>query len=102
MDKQKNRVALFTVIRYINRQLNMIVALESLSGDDQYLLNNLHGAIQVLMSVAEENHDTQVYALAEDFEYAVNHIGLAPFKAKSALCEALTKVESLERSHGTG
>ena len=73
---------------YVHAQLNKILSLyklsEKLTKEENELLNWLSGAVLVIENFAEKTGDGKLYQIAEDMDYAVNHMWVW-FKAESAL-----------------
>jgi hypothetical protein len=57
--------------------------------------HNLRGAVNVLLNLAYREKNIELGKIAEDFEYILNHLELANFKAKEALADAKRAIEKL-------
>lgn len=80
---------------YLSRMASLNEATDKLTEEDHDLLNAIGGAAMVIMEYANRRKDSDLYQIGDDFEYAVNHIGMrVHFKAASVLEEAKLKIEA--------
>jgi hypothetical protein len=73
------------LLRYIHQELHRVASLGTydLSREDEYLVRELYGAVQILSRAAEIHHDHALYLIADDLFYAVSHMDLAVHKVES-------------------
>ncbi len=80
---------------HLSRMASLNEAADKLTEEDRDLLNAIGGAATVIMEYANRTKDSDLYQIGDDFEYAVNHIGMRVyFKAASVLEEAKLKIEA--------
>lgn len=80
---------------YIHSQLSRIIELyksaETLSEEDNDLLESLRQTVMFLETYAEQSKNGKLYQIADDFEYSIYERRVT-FKAESALEEAKTRI----------
>ena len=73
----------------------MSEATDELTEEDRDLLRAIDGTATILMEYGNRTNDGNLYQIGDDFEYAVNHIGMRVyFKAASVLKEAKLRIEA--------
>lgn len=55
--------------------------------------HDLRGTVNILLNLAYREKNIELGKIAEDFEYTLNHLELAKFKAKEALADAKREIE---------
>ena len=94
MSESDDKLTLHSLLLYIQETLTDFLSkgYVEYTEDEEDTLSDLRGAIQVLMNFASEKKVREIYEIAEDLEYAINHLNLADFKAKSGLESAKGKI----------
>jgi len=97
VSESQSKTSLNSLLLYIHKSLVDFLSqgYGEYTEDDKDKLADLRGAIQVLMNFASEKKARIIYEIAEDFEYAINHLNLANFKAESGLDDAKEKIDKL-------
>jgi hypothetical protein len=88
----------YDLLTFIHDRLSRMASLNEATDElteDRDLLEAIGGAATVLMEYANRAKDGKLYQIGDDFEYAVNHIGMRVyFKAASVLKEAKLTIEA--------
>lgn len=97
----KRKTELFDFVRYLRKHIYELADSSALefSQEEQWRISSLGGAVEELMSFAQETEDRALYDILNDFDYAVKECGMgAPGKGKSELDRGAFRIDEYENN----
>ena len=95
----KRRASLLDFVRYLRKHIYELADYTNpdFTADERIRIYSLLGAVEQLMAFAEELGDRELYAIMDDFTYALHEAGMgAPGKGKSELDKFAYRLDDYE------